>query len=172
MVKGGASESGQSPAPTPALKKSTSSTQNMKNQKSILGFFQAKTPGSNLTPSRLPERPTPSTQRNGSAKGLTKKLLSKSESTQSLTPAPSSDAVDPDEADEDEEMQGSSMPRKTDGLPSPVSPADGAVEEQAAGDLDGLTSFGTPSRKVSIFSSKCHYNWADRCEGQEIQELY
>lgn len=95
MAKGSGAASSPIAASTPALKRSTSNTQNMKNQQSILGFFQKSSPA---TPSTAPAKaPTPAepasspTTRAALPRNATKK------STQNLTPAPSSDVVGPEE---------------------------------------------------------------------------
>lgn len=86
------------PASTPALKRSTSSTQNMKNQRSILGFFQKSSPA---TPSTAPRKAAPPTEPASSPaqRAAETKSFIKKTSTPNLTPAPSSDAIEPDEHD-------------------------------------------------------------------------
>ena len=114
-------------------------------QKSILGFFQRGTPGTQQSKS-----PTP-TSLNGTKKlpiGSPKKQSVNrafAKSAPSLTPAPSSDAV---VEEEDEDVAKPSKPRKQQtGLPSPVTPVglDGALDVVA---VSGLTS--SPSRKVAL----------------------
>jgi len=129
--------------PTPALKKSTSNTQNMKNQKTLLGFFQ-KTPNTASSASSLPE--------SLSAVARKKPMLQKKSvlrhSGSHITPTPSSDALDEDDnTPECNVSKESSRSRK--GLPSPVSSANGELEGQTVTDAEELTAFGTPSRKVS-----------------------
>ena len=101
-------------SPTPSFKRS-SSTSASKSQKSILGFFQRKSTNS----------PQPNT--NGARKlggsttlpiGSPKKQLVQRAPvriSQSLTPAPSSDAIEAEE-------EGNVRPLKACGLPSPTSP--------------------------------------------------
>lgn len=145
MAKGDSSASISTPTTsTPALKKSTSSTQNMKNQKTLHGFFQ-KTPKADSTPSSLPERPSAAPRSNGSLKS---KLLGRKPSSQ-LTPAPSSDG--PEEQENipvGSSTKESPVPRK--GLPSPVSSANDELEGQTNGAAEELTAFGTPSRRVRL----------------------
>jgi DNA mismatch repair protein MSH6 len=127
---------------TPALKKSTSSTQNMKNQKTLHGFFQ-KTPNAGSTASTLPERSSAASKTTGSLKS---KLLARTPSSQ-LTPAPSSDGPEEQEnVPVDMLTKESSVPGR--GLPSPASSANDELEGQTNGATEELTAFGTPSRRV------------------------
>lgn len=108
---------------TPALKRSSSNTQNMKNQQSLLGFFQ-KTPNT-----------------------ASKFSSSRQINSFHITPTPSSDALDEDEnVPERENSKESSRPKG--GLPSPASSANGALMGQTIAGTDEVTVFGTPSRKV------------------------
>lgn len=99
MAKGSASSPTATP-PQAALKRTTSSTQNMKNQKSILGFFQKSSPA---TPSNdKPREPASSpAQRAGEKRGASAvKPTPKrnfSSFAQDLTPVPSSDLPIPEE---------------------------------------------------------------------------
>ena len=93
---------GSSPTATPptALKRTTSSTQNMKNQKSILGFFQKSSPA---TPSTAPRKaPPPAEPASSPAQRAAdvKSSVNKKKASQNLTQAPSSDNIEPDEEDE------------------------------------------------------------------------
>ena len=143
MAKGGAAAAASTPnTATPGLKKSNSSTQNVKNQKTLHGFFQ-KTPSTGATPRILPERSSP--RRNGS---LQSKMLGRTSSS-TLTPAPSSDGPEEQENIPIQTEVKSSSPRK--GLPSPVSSANDDLEGQTVGAVEELTSFGTPSRKVQAY---------------------
>lgn len=102
MAKGSASSPTATP-PQAALKRTTSSTQNMKNQKSILGFFQKSSPA---TPSNdKPREPASSpAQRAGEQRGVSAvKPTPKrnfSSFAQDLTPVPSSDLPIPEEDEE------------------------------------------------------------------------
>ncbi|KAL3485624.1 muts domain V-domain-containing protein [Aspergillus germanicus] len=106
------------PAATP-LKKSTSSTQNMKNQKSILGFFQKSSPS---TPSTRNAEPASSpAQRASESRPSTVRREARSAKvapkfTQDLTPVPSSDLGLIDE--EDDKKQISPIASKTTDSPS------------------------------------------------------
>ena len=132
----------------PSLKKSTSGSQSSKDQKSILGFFQKKSGDG----PRLPVITQPKV--NGSTlpvNGPRRTALPKGSvrgSSSSLTPAPSSDALE--EPDEQENIKvGEPPPGDVMGLPSPITPAVSA----AGGVLDEddiLPSFSSPSRKVII----------------------
>lgn len=121
------------PLSTPSMKKSSSSG----GQTSLLGFF-SKTP-STSSPAPSAALPTASTPVPSKARS---KLASTS-SGSSLTPAPSSDAVEPEDEDIQVRKPRASLPSPK-GLPSPVS-ADG---DQTNG-TEELTSRGTPSRRVS-----------------------
>jgi DNA mismatch repair protein MSH6 len=145
MAKAGSSASVSTPTPsTPALKKSTSNTQNMKSQKTLHGFFQ-RTPRADSTPSTLPERSSTAPRGNSSLKS---KLSGRALNSQ-LTPAPSSDGPEEQEniavAASTKECP---VPRK--GLPSPVSSANDGLEGQTDGAADELATFGTPSRRVRL----------------------
>ncbi|CEL10743.1 Putative Mismatch repair ATPase MSH6 [Aspergillus calidoustus] len=106
------------PAATP-LRKSTSSTQNMKNQKSILGFFQKSSPS---TPSTRIAEPISSPAQGASeslpstVKHEARSAKAASKFTQDLTPVPSSDLGLIDE--EDDKKQISPIAPKTTDSPS------------------------------------------------------
>jgi DNA mismatch repair protein MSH6 len=96
MAKGSVAASSPSVAATPttgALKRSSSSTQNMKNQKSILGFFQKSSPVTPSTATGNAEPASSPAQRASENKTATKAKRG----LQHLTPVPSSDAIEPDE---------------------------------------------------------------------------
>ncbi|KAJ5280770.1 DNA mismatch repair protein msh6 [Penicillium angulare] len=105
MAKADASSPTGTP-PSTALKRTTSSTQNMKNQKSILGFFQKSSPA---TPSSTKAREPASSpaqraseQRSASTKktpGTQKRSFSSF--AQDLSPVPSSDLPVPEEDEDD-----------------------------------------------------------------------
>lgn len=103
MAKASASSPTATPPTPAALKKTSSSTQNMKNQKSILGFFQKSSP---VTPSDQKNREPASSpaqraseQRGASGVKSTQKR-SFSSFAQDLSPVPSSDLPIPDEDEE------------------------------------------------------------------------
>ncbi|KAL8814089.1 MAG: hypothetical protein Q9223_006660, partial [Gallowayella weberi] len=122
-------------APLPSLKKSSSS-QSSKNQKSITGFFQKKSSNNDTTP--LDGLPTINRSK---LSALTKTATQGPRS--SLTPAPSSDAIEEPQSDQQ-------LPSRLNGigaansLPSPITPASG-VE---TGSVNGLSQFNSPSRKA------------------------
>jgi DNA mismatch repair protein MSH6 len=138
----------RAPSSTPgpaSLKKAGSAS----GQKSLLGFFsKTPTPTANGTsqPKSLPERSSP-------RKNLTSKFAAPARNSQ-LTPQPSSDAVAPDE-DEEQDVVSASVKKASHspssaadkGLPSPVSADEGKVQgksdvaEESKGQL-------TPSRKA------------------------
>ncbi|KAL8917641.1 MAG: hypothetical protein Q9208_007822 [Pyrenodesmia sp. 3 TL-2023] len=116
--------------PPPSLNKSTSS-QSSKNQKTIMGFFQKK-------PSNIPtHEPNGLPKISGSAtRGP----------SSSLTPAPSSDPPEEPESLQKGPKQLNGF-GSANGLPSPITPANGTVNEEAAGP-NGLSYFNSPSRKA------------------------
>ncbi|KAI9930999.1 hypothetical protein ASPWEDRAFT_34472 [Aspergillus wentii DTO 134E9] len=109
MAKGtSASSPTTATPPSGALKRATSSAQNMRNQKSILGFFQKSSPSTpstarNAEPASSPaQRVSESRGASAAAKGSSKKK-SVPKFTQDLTPVPSSDLVIPEEDDKEED---------------------------------------------------------------------
>lgn len=140
-------------APPPTLKKSASGSQSSKNQKSILGFFQKRTSDSSQPLSQGVLEADPLSKQSNN---VTKKTLAKRPargSSQSLTPAPSSDALEElDVQDEGPHRRG--MQSEEIGLPSPITPAPG-LGGGGPQDLEpsSLLIFSSPSRKVSILTS-------------------
>lgn len=134
----------------PALKKSTSGSQSSKDQKSILGFFQKR-----VAPALDPNNGGHLTNQGSKplSNGLLKKSMIKAStrgSSQSLTPAPSSDAVE--ELDAEDKTKQEPGRAEVIGLPSPITPA-AIVSSDGALDLDnGSFSFSSPSRKASTSS--------------------
>ena len=126
----------------PSLKKSSSSS---KNQTSIAGFFRKKDQeaASNATPringSALPVHSSP--KKNGCKKPSVT-------SSQSLTPAPSSDAVEEMEVEVDVKSMKNNGNHKSIGLPSPITPASAVAISDGAGDAMDPKGFYSPSRKV------------------------
>ena len=148
----GPSKTPKTPAPSapPSLKKSTSGSQS--GQKSIASFFQKRAVEGQQAkvsvPSSLPVVPQ-------QIDGLGKKpQFSKSTqgSSSSLTPAPSSDAIERGDSEEPVRLQNDKTPVGN-GLPSPVTPASGvAVEEPASKAINLPLMFDSPSRKVGILT--------------------
>ena len=145
MAKGSAS----SPTATPpaALKRTSSSAQNMKNQKSILGFFQKSSPATSSN--GKPREPASSpAQRAGEARGASAvKPTPKrnfSSFAQDLTPVPSSDLPVPEE----DEENGNKVKARPNVLLFPTSsPANLASSYQSGRDeIQDLAM--TPSRRV------------------------
>lgn len=128
----------------PLLKKSSSGSQSSKSQQSITGFFQTRPVDSPQANQRLPSR------RQGLANSFNGSVLAKEESrgsSSSLTPAPSSDALE--ELDLVETMEIAKILDIIDnGLPSPVTPAGGAVNGDASSSPNLPLGFSSPSRKV------------------------
>ena len=139
------------PTPTanpPSLKKSTSGSQSSKDQKSILGFFQKKSDDASRKGATAQLKVNSSTlPLNGPRKTTLPKGLARG-SSQSLTPAPSSDALE----EPDEEEKGQDNLAATNGATGPMSPITPAVSAIGvdALDEDGFpSSFNSPSRKAS-----------------------
>ncbi|KAJ5892720.1 DNA mismatch repair protein msh6 [Penicillium tannophilum] len=106
MAKADASSPTGTP-PSTALKRSTSSTQNMKSQKSILGFFQKSSPA---TPSSAKPREPASSPAQRASENRGASATKQTPGTQKrsfssfaadLSPVPSSDLPVPDEDEED-----------------------------------------------------------------------
>ena len=134
-----------SPAvPLPSLKKSMSSSG--KNQKTILGFFQKRSVDPRHTVETLPQATgSPLLPSKAGKSSLAKKPLRGS--SQSLTPAPSSDVLD----DDDIPLESDPSPLMRDGmtgLPSPKS-ANGTINGD--GQATVTLGFYSPSRKVSSY---------------------
>ena len=144
MMAGSSKPRNATPANSvPSLKKSNSSS---RNQTSIAGFFKKKT--AEDSPSRTPKINGSTTPINSLPKKSDANNSSKG-SNQSLTPAPSSDAIDEINY-EDSELVKSNGSDGPNGLPSPITPA-GGVESAHRADENGVSaSFYSPSRKVSL----------------------
>ena len=132
-----------SPAAPPSLKKSSSSS---KNQTSIAGFFRKKDPEavSNGTPtingSALPLHVSPK------KKGV--KKLPKASNHHNLTPAPSSDAVEDIEEEQEVKSVRLNGAHAPNGLPSPVTPASIGARNDVVADDTAPKGFYSPPRKV------------------------
>ncbi|KAE8152629.1 DNA mismatch repair protein Msh6 [Aspergillus avenaceus] len=107
-----------SPAATPpsgVLKRSTSSTQNMKNQKSILGFFQKSSPSTPSTARNAEPASSPAQRASEQREAASNKGSVKSEKKRSfpklsdLSPVPSSDLIEPEEEDYNDSAQVTSL---------------------------------------------------------------
>ncbi|MCJ1319232.1 DNA mismatch repair protein msh6 [Xylographa vitiligo] len=124
------------------LKKSTSGSQSSKNQKSILGFFQKRPTGALLPNINGASKTNPGPV--APALSSKKKLVQRSSTavSQSLTPAPSSDAP---EDEQEESVIADCNGRKLNGLPSPITPAS---DNNSLEDVVPYTSFTSPSRKA------------------------
>lgn len=103
MAKGSAASSSPTTAvATPAtapLRRSSSSTQNMKNQRSILGFFQKSSPSTPASSARNAEPASSPAQRASEQKSSVASKPAKKtiQVAQNVTPLPSSDMIEPDE---------------------------------------------------------------------------
>jgi hypothetical protein len=76
---------------------------------------------------------------------MSKKPLSTQKASQNITPVPSSDAIEPQEEEDQEDV--TVRDKKSNGLPSPVTPAD-TVSVAKGKAMDDYTSYSSPSRKV------------------------
>ena len=141
-------------AQPPSLKRLSSSSQSgsqsKSNQQSIVGFFQKKTGGVSAKDSQPQSQ---STGRTKSATFSTKPRITESftgSTSQSLTPAPSSDSPDKDDLDNDLEIKHDSSNRRI-GLPSPMTSMSGA-DTRAPSESGGAAAvdFYSPSRKVHL----------------------
>ncbi len=132
----------------PPRLKNTSSSNSSKSQKSIVGFFQPNTTGfrpSVASTRENPKLPTGSSRRG--AKSVPPKNIARS-SSQSLTPAPSSDAINDIKSDEEPVVE-KQLNHRRNGLPSPVTPLGGVVASPpVSNDMKMPLTFSSPSRKV------------------------
>ncbi|KZF26251.1 putative DNA mismatch repair protein Msh6 [Xylona heveae TC161] len=152
MARGKSSGDAPTTPNPPSLRKSSSASQPAKNQRSILGFFQKKSDTSpavkaSAVESGLPSSPLQPASSRRSNGHFTKIPVPSSDSSQSLTPAPSSDALEMsspprlstlDEKQEDEET----------GLPSPTTPSEAKTNGKPV--QNGVkvgASLGSPGRK-------------------------
>ncbi|KAI9762813.1 MAG: DNA mismatch repair protein msh6 [Chaenotheca gracillima] len=131
----------------PSLKKSTSSSQSASNQRSILGFFQkSSSNGASTAPDSTSLRSK--TSQPGS---FIKKLTARKSSSQSLTPAPSSDAIGPSSSQEEDPAR-EDLDVVQNGLPSPMTPANGKASKSLSAAAENSSSvngaFSSPSRKA------------------------
>lgn len=156
MAKGDGPTQSSPAAPPPSLKKSDSGSQNSKNQKSILGFFQKKSTDRSLPPLIKGAAASPSAIV-GATKRLVKRPAARRHSGQTLTPAPSSDAAEC--PNQDDAMQCTVHEKQgVKCLPSPTTPIPGAVDGNGIhGGVTDSLGFNSPSRKVTIQSCCCVY---------------
>ncbi|KAJ5572051.1 DNA mismatch repair protein Msh6 [Penicillium sp. DV-2018c] len=143
------------PASSPALKRTTPSTQNMRNQKSILGFFQKSspaTPSGNRTQEPASSPAQRAAEQRSTAKPTPKEQKrSFSSFAQDLSPVPSSDIP------EDEEENGTALKATKEQQDSTTSPSRRAQkkvsykESDSEGEDDDDVIF-RPSRKDSASS--------------------
>jgi DNA mismatch repair protein MSH6 len=139
-------EGNEMSTPRPSQKKQPASgSQSNKNQKSILGFFQKKSTDS---PSPAPFS-TPTATKQTPTSALTKKSFTKV-TTSTVTPTPSSDAIEPSSPIKHEDV--GDEKNKENGLHSPVTLPDeeaNCVSSEVAG-----VGVNSPSRKVRL--QICH----------------
>lgn len=139
----------------PSLKKSTSSSM---NQKSIASFFQKKPIDTSQAKTNVPPLVLESGARaakSSNGTGSRKPFLG---SSSSLTPAPSSDAIEQASSPTRDHPTAASASRaQSNGLLSPITPmneGDNAKKPKANG-ISLTLNFDSPSRKVSKHSSHC-----------------
>ena len=141
---GSSKSTNDTPSAPPLLKKSSSSS---KNQTSIAGFFRRKdleaaTDGTpKINGSALPVHSSPKKNRPKKWPGA---------SSQSLTPAPSSDAADEVKEEEEVRAVNPNAGPVSNGLPSPITPASTVGKGDVAADDTAPKGFYSPSRKVSF----------------------
>ena len=137
----------------PSLRRSTSSSQALTNQQSILGFFQ-KASGLPTRPAKGVQNPPKQTKQGNGRSTHTHETQKKKGSNQSLTPAPSSDAMDITETPSNETCDGQGH-----GLPSPVTPMVESQQKPGKGVSSGATpvTFSSPSRKATIPKMRCSF---------------
>lgn len=128
----------------PTLKKSNSGSQSGKGQKSILGFFQKK---ADSAPTPLPKSsPSVETPRQTEQKFPTHS----SRVSSSLTPAPSSDAIQQSSPTFESNIKDEGK-NKENGLISPITPDVGEADGKMRQEVAGVTLYSSPSRKVSYW---------------------
>ena len=137
----------------PSLKKSTSGSQSNMSQKSIASFFQKRNVEGSAAKVNVPSKlPNPTQAVNGTKqRGLP--FNPARGSSQSLTPAPSSDAIEEDDMEDVfQELVNGTGGANT--LPSPITPASGTLAEERPSTVNNSSvDINSPSRKVGIQSS-------------------
>lgn len=134
---------------TPLLKKSTSGSQSAKSQQSIVGFFQKRTSASpSSTANDLPKINGARLPINGAKTKKSTRPAIRGPSS-SLTPAPSSDALE-DFAEDILPRTSVKTSSEWKGLPSPITPASASAARDGVGDVDPA-HFNSPSRKVRLY---------------------
>ena len=150
-MAGSAKTPNGAPPPPPSLKKSTSSS---KNQTSIAGFFKKASMQNTTNENAKPKSAVLPVQ--CLAKWSSVKHTPRG-SSQSLTPAPSSDAAEePHDAVEQPEPGGANGKGPSNSLPSPITPSSAVVVENQT-DIDAPKGFYSPSRKVRLLGVSTDY---------------
>lgn len=135
----------------PTLKKSVSSSQSNKNQKSILGFFQKKAGGGGSPTTDSSFAPDSTAKTTVSS---FKKASALPRDSASFTPAPSSDAAQPSSPVYDAEGVANGRDKEN-GLPSPVTSAGTVTDGNGPQEVAGAVGFSSPLKNVSAASSLC-----------------
>ena len=135
---------------TPALsrKPSSSSTTGRQQQKSILGFFSKASKDKEMTTTTA--TPTPKIPSSPCLRETTKSnsLQLNKRPSKSITPVPSSDAMEPSSSQENIDSATTvKVPKNCHSLPSPVTPADIMIKQVVSSKPTVMGS--SPSRKVS-----------------------
>lgn len=134
-------------SPNPPTLKKSSSSQSNKSQKSIVGFFKPKINEASQPAIQSSTNPNSSKIPVREGKGRAARHVASS-SSQSLTPAPSSDAIDATNSDEESVVKGR-PPWVQQGLPSPITPLSGVTQAPPVSDDSKMApAFSSPSRKV------------------------
>ena len=132
----------------PSLKKSNSRSQSNMSQKSIASFFQKRGVESSAAKANVPSKLPNTSQAANGTKQRSLPFNAARGSSQSLTPAPSSDAIEEDDM-EDVFQELINETNGADTLPSPITPASGALAEERPLTVNkSSVDFNSPSRKV------------------------
>lgn len=135
-------------SPNPPTLKKSSSSQSNKSQKSIVGFFQPKTTPASQSVVSLPANAASSITSSARKDRATSAKIIAKRSSQSLTPAPSSDAINETKSDEESGVKQESSHGRP-GLPSPITPQGVVVARPPISSESKMPlAFNSPSRKV------------------------
>ncbi|KAF7915886.1 uncharacterized protein EAE98_010966 [Botrytis deweyae] len=144
MVKNTDNET--TPVRPPTLKKQNSSIGSNKSQASILGFFSKKPATTTGSPSGIlqPNGSANSAKSTPKPSSTVKRPQFKKPAQKSITPVPSSDNIEPDSSQENEN---GGIPTEVDGCSLPPAAAKSAAEQIV--NINGLALTSSPSRKAA-----------------------